>query len=232
MKQIGGLYVHNIDDNVYKIGKNANMNVKDCDVISVKNYLNTMMLKNITIQSIQNGGMMILSPGKEYTDEELDKIRLNSDKQVKILFSKMGKNIKWNIYEDPTEAYDSGKKISQSKLNKVVLPKTMNNKIIMLNANRDYEYYEHITLPKKEITYKELFTAIYNFFNEKLTLEQLKKIPNDTSDYVKDAIKDVKKRKVVRRKDIMGSLCRYENIRKFERSNMYLNDVYIVSMGS
>ena len=45
-------------------------------------------------------------------------------------------------------------------------------------------------------------------------MEELKSIPNDYHDYVKDAIKEIKKNKKIYLIDIMGSLCRFENIYK------------------
>lgn len=58
-----------------------------------------------------------------------------------------------------------------------------------------------------------------------LTLQQIKKIPNDIDDYVKDAIKKIKEENVYRI-DIIGSLCRYEGIEEISK------DVYKLILGS
>lgn len=66
------------------------------------------------------------------------------------------------------------------------------------------------------------------YCNTRLTLEELKLIPNDYHDYVKDAIKEIKKNKKIYLIDIMGSLCRFEKIYKVSN----YDHVYRIFLGT
>ena len=64
-----------------------------------------------------------------------------------------------------------------------------------------------LRIKNKILYFKELFEELHNFYcKTRLTFEELKLIPNDFHDYVKDAIKDSKKKKKIYLIDIMGSL--------------------------
>ncbi len=148
------------------------------------------------------------------------------DLRIKKLFSKMCKCTMWNMYEKPTNAYYNGKKILPNKLNETILPKSISNKLLIVPVHRFEEYIECIELSKDKITLKDLLNILYNFYNkETLTLQQLKIIPNDMDDYVKDAIQKHKMRKIYRI-DIIGSLCRYEGIIKI------YDNIYKLILGS
>ncbi len=105
---------------------------------------------------------------------------------------------------------------------------TISNKLIILECQRASEYYRYLELKTKSYTYKELFEELHKFYcNTRLTLEELKLIPNDFHDYVKDAIKDIKKNKKIYLIDIMGSLCRFEkiyNVYNYDRKNKKSKD--------
>jgi hypothetical protein len=132
----------------------------------------------------------------------------------------------WYLYEHPSEAYYNGRKVSSNKLNKIILPESISDKMLIVPVHRFEEYYEYINLSKYNITLKQLLKILFNYYNkEEITLQQLKLIPNDIDDYVKDAIKKHKTEKIYRI-NIVGSLCRYEGI-----CEIY-NGVYKLNLGS
>jgi len=143
---------------------------------------------------------------------DIDIYKINND--IKIAFSKWCDCVMWNLYDKIDDAYFNGKKISAKKLNEIIIPYTYIGKILIVPCQRDHEYYENIILQSKSYTYKDLFQILYKFYNkEKLDISKLKEIPNDVLGYVHDAIKDSKKKHIYRI-DIVGNLCRFENIRK------------------
>jgi hypothetical protein len=138
-----------------------------------------------------------------------------------------GECVMWNIYDKPEDAFYDGDKITIQKLNSIVLPKTDSKKLIILPCNRSSDYYKHIELSTKEYTYNELFTKLHEFYTKKnLTLTELKRIPNDFKDYVKDAIKNGVTISFI---DIMGANCRFEDI---TRLNKNLDHIYSIYLGS
>jgi len=66
---------------------------------------------------------------------------------------------------------------------------------------------------------------LHNFYREPIDIKYLKKIPNDISEYVSDAIKKIKYESVSRI-DLIGNLCRFEGVRKV------YNNLYRLVMGS
>ena len=131
----------------------------------------------------------------------------------------------WNVYEKPNLAYHNGKKITSKKLNEMIIEKTTMNKTLIVPCQRDSEYYENINIGLDKLSYKSLFDILYKFYNEPIDVEYIKKIPNDISDYISDAIKKIKHEPVTRI-DLIGNLCRFEGVRQ-----IYEN-VYILIMGS
>ena len=95
-----------------------------------------------------------------------------------------------------------------------------------MSSDRNENYYEFIIIFENKVTYQQLFKYLYKFCDEEMTLDKLNKIPNDYWDYVKDAKIDIKNGKYVKRSDIMGNLCRYEDI-----CNVYKN-IYLIILGS
>jgi hypothetical protein len=92
--------------------------------------------------------------------------------------------------------------------------------MLIVPVHRFEEYNEYIDLSNDNITLNKLLDILFNYYNkEEMTLEQLKKIPNDMDNYVKDAIKKIKTGKIYRI-NIVGSLCRYEGIKKID-GNVY-----------
>ena len=133
----------------------------------------------------------------------------------------------WNIYDKPEDAFYNDDKITKKMLDTVILPKTNSNKIIILPCNRSNNYHKNIELSTKKYTYRELFTKLNDFYTKKnLTIAKLKKIPNDFDDYVKDAIENGKTISFI---DIMGSLCRFEDI---IRVNKNFDHIYTIYLGS
>ena len=154
---------------------------------------------------------------------EIDNKRINTE--IKIMFSKISECVMWNVYEKPILAYYNGKKITDKKLNEIILEKTIINKILIVPCQRDSAYYENIDLGFDEISYKTLFNILYKFYKEPIDIKYLKDIPNDISEYVSDAIKKIK-HESVSRIDLIGNLCRFEGVR-----HVYGN-IYRLVMGS
>jgi hypothetical protein len=117
--------------------------------------------------------------------------------------------------------------MTNKHLQKEILPKTDNNKQLIVDCHRFGLFTESINLGYNKINYETLFKMLYKFYNkEELSLEYLIKIPNDMDDYVKDAIHNIKHGKKIYRIDLLGSLCRYENI-------VNINDnIYKLVLGS
>jgi phage anti-repressor protein len=154
---------------------------------------------------------------------EIDNKRINTE--IKIMFSKISECVMWNVYEKPILAYYNGKKITDKKINEIILEKTIINKILIVPCQRDSAYYENIDLGFDEISYKTLFNILYKFYKEPIDIKYLKDIPNDISEYVSDAIKKIK-HESVSRIDLIGNLCRFEGVR-----HVYGN-IYRLVMGS
>ena len=126
----------------------------------------------------------------------------------------MNECVMWNLYDKLEDAYYNGKKITKNKLNEIIMPYTYIKKILIVPCQRNHEFYENILLSPEPFTYKELFEVLFKFYNkEKLDIKYLKQIPNDIDDHVKDAIKNIKN-KTIYRIDLIGNLCRFENIRQ------------------
>lgn len=210
-------YKHNKDyfDVSFDLLKNA---VADCENI-VKNF------KNNNLERLKGGGDNNKSI-KDMTSEEFKIWNKNTNTNIKIMFSEMCECVRWNIFDSPEEAYNKGKQISTRKLNSTILERTMGNKVLIVPSDRDENYYEFITISENKVTYRQLFKYLYKFYDEEMTLDKLNKIPNDYWDYVKDAKIDIKNGKHVKRSDIMGNLCRYEDI-----CNVY-NNIYLIILGS
>jgi hypothetical protein len=118
---------------------------------------------------------------------EIDNMRINTE--IKIMFSKMAECVMWNVYEKPNLAYYNGKKITNKKLNEIILEESQTNKILIVPCQRDSAYYENIDLGFDKISYNTLFDIFYIFYKEPVDIKYLKKIPNDISVYVSNAIK-------------------------------------------
>ena len=173
--------------------------VKNCSYV-VKTFKNTDL----------DGG------AKKNNDIIIDMYKINND--LKIYFSKMCECVMWNLYDKPYDAYFNGKRITTKKLNEIIIPETYISKTLIVPCQRDSEYYENILLSPMKITYKELFIMLYNFYNkEKLDIKQIKQIPNDVSGYIKDAIKDSKKKSIYRI-DLVGNLCRFEGVQQISEN--------------
>ena len=178
--------------------------------------------KNI-VKNFKNNKIKMLG-GKNNNNIIIDTKKIDS--KIKKLFSKICECTMWNIYENPLFAFYNGMKITTKKLNEIIIPESISNNILIVPVHRFEEYLEYIDLSNKDITLKSLFNILFKYYNkEKLTLEHLKRIPNDIDDYVKDARKKIKIDKVYRI-DIIGSLCRYEGIYEIT------NNIYKLVLGS
>jgi phage anti-repressor protein len=170
------------------------------------------------VKTFKNNDIDNLEGGVKKDIDNIDMYKINND--LKIYFSKICDCVMWNLYDKPDEAYFSGRKITSKKLNEIIISESYINKILIVPCQRDSEYYENISLTSKKYTYNELFILLYDFYNkEKLDIKKLKQIPNDVSGYVKDAIKDSKKKSIYRI-DLVGSLCRFEDVRQISE-NIY-----------
>ena len=137
------------------------------------------------------------------------------------IFSYSCECIMWNMYDKPNKAYYNGKKITDMKLKENVLPETNINKLLLVYIHRFGEYIELINLGTNELTYNKLFNILYEYYNkEQINLDILNKIPDDIDDYKKNALKKYKSGEAVYRIDLIGSLCRFENIRQLNE-NIY-----------
>lgn len=157
---------------------------------------------------------------KEYI---IDNKKINAE--LKIMFSEISETVMWNVYEKPKLAYYNGKIITDKKLNEIIIHTSYINNILIVPCQRDSEFYDTINLGRDSISYKKLFNILYKFYKEPIDINYLKKIPNDVSDHISDAIKKIK-HKSVSRIDLIGNLCRFERIKK-----VYEN-IYILVMGS
>lgn len=177
-------------------------------------YLEVEKIVSKLANSMSGGGK------KKYI---IDNKKINAE--LKIMFSEMSESVRWNVYEKPRLAYYNGKIITDKKLNEIIIHKSYINNILIVPCQRDSEFYETINLGRDSISYKILFNILYKFYKEPIDINYLKKIPNDVSKYVSDAIKKIK-HKSVSRIDLIGNLCRFERIKK-----VYEN-IYILVMGS
>jgi hypothetical protein len=190
--------------------------------------------KNKIEEAINNCGNIVkkfkntskqLGGGNTIDDNYMKKI--NTD--IKILFSELSESVRWNLFDSYDDGYYKGKKMSKKHLQKIILPKTETNKILIVDCSRDYKFNETINLGYESITYENLFKILYNFYNkEELSLDYLQKIPNDIWDYVKDAIKKKKKGDKIYRIDLVGNLCRFENVYLLDKEN----SIYKLLLGS
>jgi phage anti-repressor protein len=176
--------------------------------------------KNIVKNFKNNNNNNIMSGGYDNTYNNDYIYTKKMDLDIKKLFSKICQCTMWNMYENPSNAYYNGRKISSNKLNEIILPKSISNRILIVPVHRFEDYVEYINLSKNDITLKKLLNILFNYYNEEITLEQLNLIPNDIDDYVKEA-KQKHKTKKVYRINIIGSLCRYEGIREIYEPNIY-----------
>ena len=125
------------------------------------------------------------------------------------------------MYDNPNKAFYNGKKIIDKKLKEVILPKSYLDKLLIVSLHRFEESVEVINLGNEKYTYLQLFNLLYKYYNkEKLDIEYINKIPNDIDNYKKDAIKKFNSGKDVFRIDLIGSLCRFENIKLID-CNIY-----------
>jgi phage anti-repressor protein len=178
--------------------------------------------------AIENCGKVVKKLKNDMEGGTKNKFNINNKRinnEIKIMFSKMAERVMWNVYEKPTLAYYNGNKITNKKLNEIILGETKTNKILIVPCQRDSAYYENIDLGFDNISYKKLFDILYNFYREPIYINYLKKIPNDISDYVSDAIKKIK-HEPVSRIDLIGNLCRFEGVRKL------YDNIYRLVMGS
>jgi phage anti-repressor protein len=201
---------------------------KNKDYYKISNDMIEKAIENCNgiIENFQNDNSNKIGGGKL---KMIDMTPHQLDTQVKELLSFYSDNIMWNLYEKPEDAFYHAKKITTKRLNSIALDESFSNKLIILECQRASEYYRYLELKTKSYTYKEFFEELHNFYcNTRLTLEELKSIPNDYHDYVKDAIKEIKKNKKIYLIDIMGSLCRFENIYKVSN----YDHVYRIFLGS
>ena len=201
---------------------------KNKDYYKISNDMIEKAIENCNgiIENFQNDNSNKIGGGKL---KMIDMTHRQLDTEVKESLSFYSDNIMWNLYEKSEDAFYHGKKITTKKLNSIALYESISNKLIILECQRASEYYRYLELKTKSYTYKELFEELHKFYcNTKLTLEELKLIPNDFHDYVKDAIKQIKKNKKIYLIDIMGSLCRFEKIYKVSN----YDHVYRIFLGT
>ena len=188
----------------YKISlEKLNNAVKNCKTITTR-------FKNTNKNNQTGGGIDIIK-----IDEKLTK-----------MFSRINKDVRWNFYRNPQDAYYNGKKITEKKLNEVILPKTYFTKQLIVPVHRFSEYMEIIDIGYCNITYKLLFNILHKFYKESIEYKQLQKIPNDVDDYVKDAIIKAKTGKTIYKKELIGSLNRFEGCKKIDET------LYLLIVGS
>ena len=139
-------YKHNKDYYKIPLDKLSDA-VKNCKIITTK-FKNTNKDDNM-----QNGGSI--------------NIRI-IDERITKMFSKMSEDVRWNFYRKPSDAYHNGKKITEKKLNDIILPSTYFRKKIIVPVHRFGEYIEIIYLDECKITYKQFFNILHKFYNEQI----------------------------------------------------------------
>ena len=78
-----------------------------------------------------------------------------------------------------------------------------------------------------ELSYKDLFNILYKYYNkEKIDLKFIKKIPDDIDYYKEIAINKIKLGEKVYRINLIGTLCRFENIKHISKN------IYKLMLGS
>jgi hypothetical protein len=81
-------------------------------------------------------------PLNKMSKQEFDKMDLDMKSNLKIMFS--GSAVMWNLYDKPSEAYFNGTKITRKHLNRIVIPETFNNKILLVPIHRNSLYTKFI----------------------------------------------------------------------------------------
>jgi hypothetical protein len=121
----------------------------------------------------------------------------------------------WEYDQKPTMARGKDAKniITKKELDVAYLPKTPLNKYIKCECLRFEEYHEYANLGKSAYTIGEFMEKIYIFYNKiKLTKTQLESFPNDSYDYVKNALIKLNKGKNVYRIDLIGDAKFFEGL--------------------
>ena len=176
---------------------------------------------SVNYNKLQFGGKSKKSI-KDMTKKEFDEFHKKMLQDIKIMFSDMGCCVMWLLNESPLNAYYCGKLITKSKLDSVAIKKNFFKMSLIVPISRDESAHASLTIKKSGVTYMQLFTLLYDYYNKhELSLEELHSIGNDGWDYVKEAIASIKKGKRKYLIDIMGDLCRFENVRKI-RENTYM----------
>jgi hypothetical protein len=176
---------------------------------------------SVIYNKFQFGGKSKKSIDK-MTKKEFDEFHKKMLQDIKIMFSDACCCVMWLLNESPLNAYYCGKQITKSKLDSVAIKKNFFKMSLIIPVSRDESAHVSLTIKKSGVTYRELFTLLYDYYNKhELSLKELYEIGNDGWDYVKDAIARVKKGKTQYLIDIMGDLCRFEDVRKI-RENTYM----------
>jgi 6-pyruvoyl-tetrahydropterin synthase len=145
----------------------------------------------------------------------------NVDKVLIKIFSFLSHSVMWNMYDNPNNAYFNGKKITKQKLKEIILPETEINKLLIVSVHRYDEFTEVINLGFDELSYEDLFNILYKYYNkEKIDLKFIKKIPDDIDYYKEIAINKIKLGEKVYRINLIGTLCRFENVKHISK-NIY-----------
>lgn len=101
---------------------------------------------------------------------------------------------------------------------------------LVVPTTRYSEVEETITIKKKQVTGQEILQAIYDYYQQPVTLEILEEFLNLGADdgwgYIKDAIKTIKDGNVAKRIDLMGDATWFEGI------VLVRGSTYTVSIGS
>ena len=210
-------YRYKNDKDYYKLPKDKIKDaIKKCKNI-VKEFKNDIIIKEPT------------NPNEIHSGGSINIKKINN--QIAKMFSYSCECVMWNMYDKPNKAYYNGKNITDKKLKETILPKTYLDKLLIVAMHRFEENVEVINLGNEKYSYLRLFNLLYKYYNkEKLDINVINKIPIDIDDYKKDAIKKYNSGKDVFRIDIIGSLCRFENIKLIDY-NIYspFRDVYVLT---
>jgi len=88
--------------------------------------------KNI-VKNFKNINMKLIG-GSSDNHPEIDIKKI--DFKIKKMFSKMCECTMWNIYENPKKTYYNGEKITPDKLNEIILPESISEKILIVPVHR------------------------------------------------------------------------------------------------
>jgi phage anti-repressor protein len=196
-------------------------NDKDYFKLPKEKIEESLTLCKKVVKNFKNNNILEKKGGSKNNGDNLIIDYNNVDKVLIKIFSFLSHSVMWNMYDNPNNAYFNGKKITKQKLKEIILPETEINKLLIVSVHRYDEFTEVINLGFNELSYEDLFNILYKYYNkEKIDLKFIKKIPDDIDYYKENAINKIKLGDKVYRINLIGTLCRFENVKHISK-NIY-----------